>query len=41
MHKSRDKYYFSYSMSGKTWLRNVKVTALTHNPDGSIVPIMP
>jgi hypothetical protein len=35
----KDKWYLFYhgvQLSGKTHLRNIKLTELTHNPDGSI-----
>jgi beta-xylosidase len=32
-------FYHDVQLSGKTHLRNVKMTELTHNPDGSIQPI--
>ncbi len=32
-------FYHDVQLSGKTHLRNVKVTELTYNPDGSIQPI--
>jgi GH43 family beta-xylosidase len=34
-------FYHDTQLSGKTWLRNVKVTELKRNPDGSIVTINP
>ena len=34
-------FYHDTELSNKTWLRNVKVTELTHNPDGSIATITP
>lgn len=34
-------FYHDVQLSGKTHLRNVKVTELTYNPDGTIVPIKP
>ncbi|QKG51792.1 glycoside hydrolase family 43 protein [Hymenobacter sp. BRD67] len=34
-------FYHDTELSNKTWLRNVKVTELTHNADGSIVTINP
>ncbi|RYG44360.1 MAG: alpha-N-arabinofuranosidase, partial [Chitinophagaceae bacterium] len=34
-------FYHDVQLSGKTHLRNVKVTALQHNPDGSIQTITP
>lgn len=34
-------FYHDVQLSGKTHLRNVKVTALQHNPDGSIQTIEP
>jgi hypothetical protein len=34
-------YYHDTQLSGKTHLRNIKVTELRHNPDGSIDPIRP
>ena len=34
-------FYHDTQLSGKTWLRNVKVTELKRNPDGSIVTITP
>jgi hypothetical protein len=34
-------FYHDVQISGKTHLRNVKVTALTHNADGSITTIEP
>lgn len=34
-------FYHDTELSNKTWLRNVKVTELTRNPDGSIVTITP
>jgi hypothetical protein len=34
-------FYHDTELSNKTWLRNVKVTELKRNPDGSIVTIMP
>ncbi|MBE7174101.1 MAG: glycoside hydrolase family 43 protein [Williamsia sp.] len=34
-------FYHDVELSGKTWLRNIKVTELTHNPDGSIATIDP
>ncbi len=34
-------FYHDTQLSGKTWLRNVKVTELKRRPDGSIVPIEP
>jgi hypothetical protein len=40
----RGKWYLFYhdvQLSGKTHLRNVKVTELTFNADGSIVPVQP
>jgi hypothetical protein len=40
----KDKWYIFYhdtELSNKTWLRNVKVTELKRNPDGSIVTINP
>lgn len=33
-------FYHDTQLSGKTHLRNVKMTELTYNPDGTIVPIM-
>ena len=32
-------YYHDVQMSGKTHLRNIKVTELKYNPDGTIHPI--
>jgi len=32
-------FYHDVQLSGKTWLRNVKVTELKYNDDGSIVPV--
>ncbi|MBO0933085.1 glycoside hydrolase family 43 protein [Fibrella aquatilis] len=32
-------FYHDVQLSGKTHLRNIKVTELTYNPDGTIVPI--
>jgi hypothetical protein len=40
----KDKWYLFYhdtELSGKTHLRNIKVTELTHNPDGTIRTINP
>jgi hypothetical protein len=40
----KDKWYIFYhdtQLSGKTWLRNVKVTELKRKPDGSIETINP
>ena len=40
----KGKWYIFYpdtELSNKTWLRNVKVTELKRNPDGSIVTITP
>ena len=34
-------FYHDTQLSGKTWLRNVKVTELHRRPDGSIIPIEP
>ncbi|MGI4834609.1 MAG: glycoside hydrolase family 43 protein [Janthinobacterium lividum] len=34
-------FYHDTQLSGKTWLRNVKVTELKRRPDGSITPIDP
>ncbi len=34
-------FYHDTQLSGKTWLRNVKVTELKRNPDGSIATITP
>lgn len=34
-------FYHDTQLSGKTWLRNVKVTELHRRPDGSIIPIDP
>jgi hypothetical protein len=34
-------FYHDVQLSGKTWLRNVKVTELKHNADGSIETIDP
>jgi len=34
-------FYHDTQLSGKTHLRNVKVTALTHNADGTIAIIDP
>jgi hypothetical protein len=34
-------FYHDTQLSNKTWLRNVKVTELKRNPDGSIVTINP
>jgi hypothetical protein len=34
-------FYHDTELSNKTWLRNVKVTELKRNPDGSIVTITP
>lgn len=34
-------FYHDTQLSGKTWLRNIKVTELTHNADGSIALIDP
>ncbi|HUM66799.1 MAG TPA: glycoside hydrolase family 43 protein [Chitinophagaceae bacterium] len=34
-------FYHDSQLSGKTHLRNVKVTELTHNADGSIQPLTP
>jgi len=34
-------FYHDTQLSNKTWLRNVKVTELTHNPDGSLATIEP
>lgn len=34
-------FYHDVQLSGKTHLRNVKVTELTYNADGTIVPIKP
>lgn len=34
-------FYHDTELSGKTWLRNIKVTELKHNPDGSIALIEP
>jgi hypothetical protein len=34
-------FYHDTELSNKTWLRNVKVTELKRNPDGSIVTINP
>lgn len=34
-------FYHDTELSGKTWLRNVKVTELKHKPDGSIETINP
>ena len=34
-------FYHDVELSGKTWLRNIKVTELKRNPDGSIIPIEP
>lgn len=34
-------FYHDVQLSGKTHLRNVKVTELHFNPDGSIVPVKP
>ncbi|RZK31546.1 MAG: alpha-N-arabinofuranosidase [Hymenobacter sp.] len=34
-------FYHDTQLSGKTWLRNVKVTELKRRPDGSIIPIVP
>ncbi len=43
--KYKGKWYLFYHDSslsgGKTWLRSVKMTELTHRPDGSIVTIDP
>jgi hypothetical protein len=42
--ESKGKWYIFYhdtQLSNKTWLRNVKVTELKRNPDGSIVTINP
>ena len=42
--ESKGKWYIFYhdvELSGKTWLRNIKVTELTHNPDGTIQTIEP
>ncbi|WP_158826423.1 glycoside hydrolase family 43 protein [Mucilaginibacter lacusdianchii] len=32
-------FYHDTELSGKTWLRNVKVTELKYNPDGTIITI--
>jgi hypothetical protein len=32
-------FYHDVQLSGKTHLRNVKVTELTYNPDGTIRPV--
>ncbi|MGI4875454.1 MAG: glycoside hydrolase family 43 protein [Janthinobacterium lividum] len=34
-------FYHDTQLSGKTWLRNVKVTELKRRPDGSIIPLVP
>jgi hypothetical protein len=34
-------FYHDTQLSGKTWLRNVKVTELKRRADGSIIPIEP
>jgi len=34
-------FYHDTELSGKTHLRNIKVTELKHRPDGSIVTINP
>ena len=34
-------FYHDAQLSGKTWLRNVKVTEFKRNSDGSIVTITP
>jgi hypothetical protein len=34
-------FYHDTELSGKTWLRNVKVTELKRKPDGSIETITP
>jgi hypothetical protein len=34
-------FYHDTELSGKTWLRNIKVTPLVHNADGSIEMIKP
>ncbi len=34
-------FYHDVQLSGKTWLRNVKMTELKRNADGSIIPIDP
>ena len=34
-------FYHDTELSGKTHLRNIKVTGLTHNPDGTIEPVEP
>jgi hypothetical protein len=42
--ESKGKWYIFYhdtQLSGKTWLRNVKVTELKRRADGSIIPIEP